>query len=78
MTYFCSGICFEEFRIAMELCQENLSQFIHKSERSDISYELFISWIAQIASGMEYLHSWHITHRDLKPQKFVKKEKWTS
>ncbi|KAH7425653.1 hypothetical protein KP509_11G064300 [Ceratopteris richardii] len=52
----------------------SLKNFLHKSEPYSLSIELVISIALDTASGMEYLHSEGIIHRDLKSDNLVMTE----
>jgi serine/threonine-protein kinase/endoribonuclease IRE1 len=61
--------------IALELCPATLEQIIaHPNDEgfASLAEELPPQYaLAQIASGLQFLHSLHIVHRDLKPQNIL-------
>jgi hypothetical protein len=61
------GVCLRGpvYALVMEYCPETLYDIIHKQER-DIPPKLVLTYASQIARGVDYLHSKHIIHRDLK------------
>ncbi|KAF8364512.1 hypothetical protein PRIPAC_91435, partial [Pristionchus pacificus] len=56
--------------IQMEHCKESLAEWLnrHMVERNQ---NLIRSWFKQIISAVEYIHSKHILHRDLKPNNIL-------
>jgi len=62
--------------IALELCPATLEQIIahpHDEQLAALAGENLPKQfaLAQIASGLQFLHSLHIVHRDLKPQNIL-------
>jgi serine/threonine protein kinase len=56
--------------IIMELCKCNLSKIIHNKEYK-LSDKLKLDYSIQIASGLKYMHSKKIAHRDVKPHNLL-------
>lgn len=64
------GVCTQEpvFCIVMEYCAAGTLYNVLKAGE-EVPPKRLVSWSKQIASGMHYLHSHKIIHRDLKSPK---------
>ena len=66
----------------MELCVENLEQFIckFKEEKLNIPWELRLKFFYEIANALVYLHNHnskrYFIHGDVKPQNILISHKW--
>lgn len=65
------GICREErcFCIVMEFCPYGSLYDLLKQQKNVVNINRVVTWAKQIASGMHYLHTHKIIHRDLKSPK---------
>ena len=68
-----SGLCTKDpcYCVVMEYCAGGtLYDYIHNEDlTNEILPPQVVAWARQIASGMQYLHSKKIIHRDLKSLK---------
>lgn len=65
------GVCTQApcFSIVMEFCPYGPLYDLLKSQKNVVTTSRVVSWAKQITSGMQYLHSQKIIHRDLKSPK---------
>jgi len=66
------GVCVQSpcYCIVMEYCPYGQLYEVLRDGK-DIPPTLLVSWTKQIATGMSYLHTHKIIHRDLKSPKYV-------
>ncbi|ESO09540.1 hypothetical protein HELRODRAFT_186752 [Helobdella robusta] len=57
--------------LVFEHCNQDLSQYISRSPESGIDCKTIKSLMHQILSGIDFLHSHRVFHRDLKPQNIL-------
>jgi len=69
---FDRGVCTQEpcYCIVMEYCANGQLYEVLRTKPT-LSPSLLVSWVQQIASGMSYVHSHKIIHRDLKSPKLA-------
>ena len=67
------GICSKApcYCIVMEFCLQGALYDVLRHKDQSILPPQVVSWSRQIASGMQFLHSHRIIHRDLKSPKYV-------
>ena len=67
------GICSKPpcYCIVMEFCLQGALYDVLRHKDQSILPPQVVSWSRQIASGMQFLHSHRIIHRDLKSPKYV-------
>ena len=72
MCTFDRGVCVQSpcYCIVMEYCPYGQLYEVLRDGK-DIPPTLLVSWTKQIATGMSYLHTHKIIHRDLKSPKLV-------
>lgn len=65
------GVCTQPpcYCIVMEFCADGTLYDVLKKQDNSVTPTKVVSWSKQIASGMHYLHSHKIIHRDLKSPK---------
>lgn len=65
------GVCTQApcYCIIMEFCPYGPLYDLLKNQKKAVTPSRVIAWSKQIASGMQYLHSHKIIHRDLKSPK---------
>jgi len=73
MWSFDRGVCVQSpcYCIVMEYCPYGQLYEVLRDGK-DIPPTLLVSWTKQIATGMSYLHTHKIIHRDLKSPKLVR------
>lgn len=55
--------------IVMEYaCGGDLHSLVHTPGQSHFSEEQIVQWMRELLDGLEYIHSIHIIHRDIKPK----------
>jgi len=69
----CRGICSKApcYCIIMEFCRQGALYDVLRKRDQNVLPPQVVGWSRQIASGMQFLHSHHIIHRDLKSPKSV-------
>ena len=67
------GVCTKPpcYCVVMEFCPNGTLYNLLRNGGSAIPPRLTFDWAVQIASGMHYLHSHKIIHRDLKSPKYL-------
>ena len=63
---FCINNGLEIF-VIMELCQSDLAKMVGARNGVQFPIETVLQFCCQILSGVKYLHSKDIIHRDIKP-----------
>jgi hypothetical protein len=74
---YLQGVCLSpQVVLVQELCRRGNLRTTMQDRKLGIDFEVALSWAAQLAEALRYLHSAPVLHRDLKPGNVLVDEDW--